>query len=167
VHRAVRFHRPAIVLIRRPADAILSYLIRRPTITAVDAAREYLHFYHATWPLRERVVIAPFETVITDFGTVLSAVNRRYGTSYRRYEHTPENEEAAAAIVRQMNREELGGELRPSHGGMPSAERDRRKSALAGVIEQPPVARWIDRASDVHTAYLDYARAHQGTTVDT
>src|SRR6185503_18662977 len=45
VLRAVRYGLPTLVLIRRPADAVASYLVRRPTLTPEDALLEYLDFY--------------------------------------------------------------------------------------------------------------------------
>src|SRR5688572_15708483 len=44
VLRAVRMGLPTLVLVRPPRDAVLSYLVRRPTLTPYDGLLEYLDF---------------------------------------------------------------------------------------------------------------------------
>ena len=78
--RAVRLGLPTVVLIRRPADAVSSYLVRRPTLTPDDALLEYLDFYRTAWPARDGFVVAPFDLVVSDFGAVIDRVNKRFGT---------------------------------------------------------------------------------------
>ncbi len=158
VLRAVRLGLPTIVLIRPPREAVLSYLVRRPTLTPYDGLVEYLDFYRTTWPAREGFVVGPFDRVTNDFGAVLEQVNERFGTSFRRYERTPENEQRAFALVEEMNRLETGGEVVESLVGRPSAERSRRKDELRAHLEQPRTARKLSAAEALHAQYLDLAR---------
>jgi hypothetical protein len=159
VHRAVRLRRPTIVVIREPRDAALSYLIRRPTLEPSDALAEYLDFYRSVWPVRQHFVVAPFEVVTSDFGRVIDEVNERFGTSFRRYEPTPENERLAFEIVEEMNREECDGEVVETHVARPSVERAGVKDALARSFDGPRVAQLLAEASELHDRYLDLARA--------
>src|SRR5919112_3560237 len=80
VLRAVRLGLPTVVLIRQPRDAVLSYLVRRPTLTPYDALVEYLDFYRTAWAARQGFVVASFDRVTSDFGGVLDQVNERFGT---------------------------------------------------------------------------------------
>lgn len=146
VLRAARLGVPALVLIRRPADAVASYLIRRPSLTASDALLEYVDFYSTCWPVRDSFVVGVFEQVVSDFGTVIDAINRRFGTTFRRYEPTPENEAAAFALVEEMNRLECAGEVVESHVGRPSAERERGKQAVLAMMREPRAAELLRRA---------------------
>src|SRR3954447_7440731 len=111
VLRAVRLGLPTLVLIRQPRDAVLSYLIRRNTLTPHDAVLEYLDFYRTAWPARDGFVVGPFDRVTKDFGGLIDEVSARFGTSFRRFEPTPENEAEAFALVEEMNRLESGGEV--------------------------------------------------------
>ena len=77
-----------MVLIRQPAGAVSSYLVRRPTLTPEDALVEYLDFYRTAWPARDHFVVGLFDTVVKDFGSVTDRVNERFGTSFVRYEAT-------------------------------------------------------------------------------
>jgi len=154
VLRAVRLGLPTLVLIREPRDAVLSYLVRRPTLTPHDAVLEYLDFYRTAWPARHGFVVGPFDQVTSDFGAVLVRVNARFGTAFRPYEATPENEARAFALVEEMNRLETGGEVVESLVGRPSSERSRRKEQLRALLERPRTAEKLREAEELHQRYL-------------
>jgi hypothetical protein len=156
--RAVRLRLPTVVLIRRPADAVSSYLVRRPTLTPDDALREYLDFYRTAWPARDGFVVAPFDLVVSDFGAVIDRVNKRFGTSFARFEPDPESERAAVELVEEMNRLECRGEVVETHVGRPSTEREQHKEAVRRRMERRPRTRaLLDRADRVFSAYVELA----------
>lgn len=153
VRRAVRLGLPTVVLIRRPADAISSYLVRRPTLTPDDALLEYLDFYRTAWPARDGFVVAPFTHVVEDFGGVTDRVNRRFGTSFKRFNGDHESRVAAFALVEEMNRRECRGEVVESHVGRPSGERERHKEEVRLQLERPRTQTLLARADAVFAAY--------------
>jgi hypothetical protein len=157
VLRAVRMGLPTVVLVRSPRDAVLSYLIRRDSLTPHDAVLEYLDFYRTAWPARNGFVVGLFDEVTKDFGGVLAQVNARFGTSFHRYEPTPENEARAFALVEEMNREESGGEVVETHVGRPSAERARRKEELSALLERPGTAARLREAEALYDRYVRLA----------
>jgi hypothetical protein len=159
VLRAARLGLPTLVLIRQPRDAVLSYLVRRATLTPHDAVLEYLDFYRTAWPARDSFVVGPFDRVTSDFGAVLEQVNQRFGTSFRRYDPTPENEARAFALVEEMNRLETGGEVVESLVGRPSAERSRRKQELEALLDRPRTAARLRDAEEIFHRYLELAPA--------
>jgi len=159
VLRAVRLGLPTLVLIREPRDAVLSYLVRRPTLTPHDAVLEYLDFYRTAWPARHGFVVGPFDRVTSDFGAVLAQVNARFGTSFRPYEPTPENEARAFRLVEEMNRLETGGDVVESLVGRPSAERARRKEELRALLERPRTAEKLREAEELHERYIGWVAA--------
>lgn len=159
--RAKRLGVPAVALIRRPDDAVLSYLQRRPTITPADALDEYLDFYRTAWPARDAFVVGLFDVVVADFGSVIDAVNTRFGTAFARYAPTPENEAAVFALVEHMNRLECRGQLVETHVGRPSAVRERAKQELAASLEQPSARGRLAAAADLYRAYAELAPARQ------
>jgi hypothetical protein len=148
---------PTVVLVRRPRDAVLSYLVRRATLTPYDALLEYLDFYRTAWPARDGFVVGLFDVVTSDFGTVIEQVNERFGTSYRRYHPTPENEARAFRLVEEMNRLESGGEVVETHVGRPSAERAKRKEELRALLDRPRTAARLREAELLHDRYVDLA----------
>jgi hypothetical protein len=151
--RAVRLGVPAVVLIRTPADAVASYLVRRPSLTPDDALAEYVDFYRTCWRVRDDFVVGVFDDVVADFGSVVRAVNRRFGTSFRPYEPTPANMAAAFALVEEMNRRECRGEVVESHVGRPSAERRQRTQEIVARVHERGSARLLARAEDWYDRY--------------
>jgi hypothetical protein len=157
VLRAARLGLPTIVLIRRPRDAVLSYLIRRDTLSPDDALLEYLDFYRTALRARGAFVVGFFDQVVTDFGAVLEQVNARFGTRFVRYEPTAENAAAAFSIVEDMNRKECDGELRETHVGRPSAQRTARKAQLEARLESAHTSALLRAADDCYQQYVDLA----------
>ena len=157
VLRAVRMGLPTLVLVRNPREAVLSYLVRRDTLTPHDAVLEYLDFYRTTWPARDGFVVGPFDRVTKDFGGVVDAVNARFGTSFRRFEPTAENEAKAFGLVEEMNRLESGGQVVETHVGRPSEERARRKDELRALLDRPRTAAKLREAEDLYGRYVHLA----------
>jgi hypothetical protein len=158
LHRARRLGVPAVALVRRPRDAVLSYLIRRDTLTAEDALLEYVDFYRTAWRVRDGFVVGLFDVVTTDFGLVIDAVNERFGTTFRRYEATPENEAAAFARVEEMNRLECRGTVLETHVGRPSAQRAAHKAHLESLLESPRARSRMRQAQELYERYEELAR---------
>ncbi len=162
VLRAVRLGLPTIVLIRRPADAVVSYLVRRPTLTPDDALLEYVDFYRTAWRARDGFVVGLFDQVVTDFGSVVETVNRRYATSFRPYLPTEQNQAAAFHLVEEMNRLECRGEIVETHVGRPSAQRDRRKQEIKADLQRPNTLVLLRRAEALYAQYAALASAAPG-----
>ena len=157
VLRAVRMGLPTVVLVREPEDAVLSYLIRRDSLTPHDAVLEYLDFYRTAWRARDGFVVGLFDRVTSDFGGVIDQVNARFGTSFRRFEHTADNEARAFRLVEDMNRMESGGEVVETHVGRPSGERTGRKDELRELLGQSRTAAELRNAEEVFARYVDLA----------
>lgn len=162
VLRAARLGLPTVVLVREPEDAVLSYLIRRDTLTPHDAVLEYLDFYRTAWRARDDFVVGLFDRVTTDFGGITDEVNARFGTSFRRFEHTPDNEARAFELVEEMNRLESGGEVVETHVGRPSSQRGRRKQELRQLLGHPRTAARLQDARDLFRRYADLAATRAG-----
>jgi hypothetical protein len=157
VLRAVRMGLPTLVLIRQPADAVTSYLIRRPTLTPDDAVLEYLDFYRTAWPARDGFVVGPFTQVISDFGKITERVNARFGTSFAAFTGDPEAQATALALVEDMNRQECRGEVVETHVGRPSAEREDRKEEVRRQLLRPRTQARLARADRVFEEYVALA----------
>jgi hypothetical protein len=156
--RAVRLGLPTVALIREPAAAVSSYLIRRPTLTADDALLEYLDFYRTCWTARHGFVVGLFDQVTTDFGAVIEAVNARFGTTFAPFDPTDANREAAFALVEDMNRLECRGALVETHVGRPSAEREVLKERIAVSLGRAHTRAKLDRARDLYRSFADLTR---------
>ena len=157
VLRAVRLGLPTVVLIRQPADAVASYLVRRPTLTPDDAIREYLDFYRTAWSARHGFVVALFDQVVQDFGAVIDEVNARFGTTFVPYEPTEANRAEAFRVVEEMNRKECRGEVVDTHVGRPSPEREGRKGEVLTTMDRPRTRRLLSEAERLYEQYAELA----------
>lgn len=91
--RAVQCGIPAVMLIREPKGAVLSWIALKeetqqrqcrwcyiPTFS--EALGDWIAFYRAVLPYSDRIVIAPFDEVLADVPSVIREVNFRFGTSF-------------------------------------------------------------------------------------
>jgi hypothetical protein len=100
---AVRLDKPTLVLIRKPADCIISLkaleleanhgddaLMKRMKIS--EFIRWYIIFYTSLQPYKNKFVLAQFEEITTDFGKVAEKINQKYHTSFNIFNHTKDAE---------------------------------------------------------------------------
>jgi hypothetical protein len=167
---------PVLTPIRAPEDTILSAMIREPDVPAVQWLRSYVDFYRRLVPLAGRIVLAPFESVTTDFGSVTHRVNERFGTSFVEFKHAEVDVDTVLDLIEErasrppwqpLLGEFLAGilsydEYRELTAGAratvarsevpedrvqrPSADRQARKAALRGHYRAPGLARLRARA---------------------
>jgi hypothetical protein len=127
---------PAIVLVREPEAAICSYLLWQPHLRVREAVTAYLRFYRPLEGLEEMYVAASFEQVTGDFGEVIDRVNEHYGSSFERFDHTPDNVERCFEEIETNSRGQRHGELVESVVARPSDERRHLKQAVQERFRQ-------------------------------
>ena len=153
VRRAVRLGLPTLVLIRPPADAAVSMAIRLPEVRLREALADYASFYRSILPLRSEFVVAEFERVVTDFGSVIADVNRRFGTDFSLYERTESNERRVVELIERWDRDERGvvDEMRVPR---PSGERSAMRAELQSALEEPGTKRVLEEAERLYRAFV-------------
>jgi hypothetical protein len=176
---AVRSAVPTLVLIREPEGAILSQLAREPDVALPDALAAYGRFYARLMPYRDRFVIADFEEVTHDFGSVTRRLNARFGTSFREFVHTEASMQECLRLIRQrrtLSRTLLGFEsglvggdevrreqldlargstlLDAGEEWVPSAERERSKAVLREQWLHTDLATRRERAQRIYQAFI-------------
>ncbi len=119
---------PVIALIRHPVDAINSLMVRHPG-SIDDYAKRYVEFYSTVLRVADKVVIADFNDVISDFGAVIQRVNKKYLTQYYIFEHSQENMDSVFKKIDQINERTDGGKL--THVARPVVGRQNTVSKLA------------------------------------
>ncbi len=136
VIRGVQLGKPVLVLIRNPADAVISRRLLHPQIPLKDSLRDYLRFYRTILPYRAGFVTALFQEVTTDFGSVIRRVNARFGTSFVPFEHT----RAAAENIRHIADQAL-----PAAFHLPADERADLNARLLAELGCEPLLREVER----------------------
>ncbi|TCP39296.1 hypothetical protein [Rhodovulum marinum] len=152
--QAARKGLPAVVLIRKPATAMLSNLALveearyrgedRPEkpLSFSDVAFSWLMFYETLEPYLDKIVIAPFDEVTQDLKPMIEDVNATFGTEFQ-------SESTAAA-----KSTELGWHARPNE------KRDEIKDGLrhdfdAALEANAGLRNLMKRCDQVHQRYLE------------
>jgi hypothetical protein len=131
IKRAAHLDVPAIVLLREPSESILSLVVRDPHASIQWALRSYIRFYSTIIPYLDKIVVAPFATVTSDFASVIRLVNSRYGTAFKEF---VANEDTMNSVRQTV--ESLGRQYSMRTGldfhmdvALPSEQRRRAKDA--------------------------------------
>lgn len=149
--RAVQLRKPALLIVRAPKDAVLSLVIRHPHLTAEDGLRAWLKFHRPLLPHLDAFVVATFEQVTADFGVVVDRINRRFGTSFPRFEHTEANVQAVFAAIEQRNARLFGGGAVDERGvARPSESRGAIKAELQKEWSSPRLSRLREAAESMY-----------------
>lgn len=148
---AVKNRIPALVLIRDPEDAIISYVIHTPEMSLRQALRNYIRFYSRLAPYRNYFVIARFEEVIRDFGRVIQNVNTKFGTSFLTFEHTDENLKDCFEIIELQNTSDRGDRnFSERTVARPSLAREKNKKAIRELIGNSSFKHLVADARDIY-----------------
>jgi hypothetical protein len=132
VQQGVRRGLPVIVVLRDPLDACVSLLQRQP-VRPASALRAYLRFHEGVRPIVSDVVLSDFPVTTGSFGTVIDAVNDRFGTGFTPYEHTPANEAWCRDYVTEADRRDQG-EVRESTVALPQAGRRQGRERVVEAV---------------------------------
>ena len=149
---------PSLVIVREPAQAVASLLVRETHLTASAALKSYICFHRGARPHRRGFVVATFEQVTGDFGAVVERLNAAFGSDFRPFEHTDANvgrvfeTMAAAGPAR----------IRPDQdfvvaGGWPLAERDELKRQVAEALDDPGATGLLAEATALYEEFRTYA----------
>jgi hypothetical protein len=130
---AVRHGVPAVVLLRKPVDAVASAMVWDGKITAWVGLFAYIHFYRSLARIIDMPLLVGFGDAVGRPDAVVEAVNRRFGTrfSWRKFD-TGEEQQIRAYLVRHDAR----NERTPSRSTLPNEEKGELKRAVGQEIEQ-------------------------------
>jgi hypothetical protein len=148
---AARWQIPTLVLIRKPKDAVLSFVIRDP-ISVDQALKYYISFYKTVEKYRDAYVLGLFEEVTEDFGQVIKRINDKFGTTFSLFRHDEENVSKVFAGMETRARKVYGDErlLLERKVGRPSAARERIKHEIEYDLDNPKRKKLIAEAEAVY-----------------
>lgn len=146
---AKRLGVPTIMLLRTPLDAIVSLLVRQPSLSPSRAIREYIAFYQ---DVEVADTIAPFQVTTRHFSHAIRLLNARAGTTFRPGEETSEFRSRVLEMVTRLEIMDAGGGApRLSHVAIPHGTRDQMKKTIEARIKADAGAgRLLCRAQEVH-----------------
>ena len=164
VLEAVKRRVPTIVLARDPAEAAVEFLLVRRELTAPQALLGYVRFYEPLARAADRFVVGLFPQVTTDFGVVMSALNRRAGTSFVPFEHSEANVRRCFDAMQHYWEGRVGGDELERRVGRPSESRDAMKREVRPLLDEPDAAELLARARHLYEAFGTLAREAGATS---
>jgi hypothetical protein len=153
VQQAVEFGVPTLLLVRRPEDAGVSWM-QKAGLRAQTVLEEYVRFYEPLVPIAPRVVVARFETIIGDFGSVVERLNAFYGLTLKPYVGSAAEEDEVARIVRDRHVAQYGRHD-PLAVALPTPEKQERAVGLRQQVRAFPTL--LRRADDVYRRVTTFA----------
>ncbi len=81
--RAARFNIPAVMVLRAPEEAVASFMVFQNSLNADLYVQEYVRFYRALLPCTKHLLVASFETIISDMNRIIAAVNQRFDQQFK------------------------------------------------------------------------------------
>jgi len=150
VIRAAEWETPALVLIREPKDAVLSYAVRDP-ISVEQALEYYVSFYETVERYRDSFVLGPFEEVTSDYSSVIERVNAKFGTNFAPFRHTEENvAKVFSRIDKVYERGFKGVSSLEDAVSRPSESRKKAKERASRELEPPHAMKLLRKAEAVY-----------------
>jgi hypothetical protein len=155
---AVRHGVPTIVVIRNPADAVLSEVIREPRKRLRRALTEWISYYTLVRRVVDHVVLADFAVVTSDYAFVIAEVNRRFNTNFNLYHNSPESDQMVFESIEATGRAKgwTGTQL-DLQVPRPSRQRVSHKAALQAELARPELRGLLERAEALYGELLAVA----------
>ncbi len=154
--QAVRWGVPAIILIRQPEDAILSYSIYQPECSLRQNIRYYNRFYRSLLPYLDQCVVATFEQVTGDFGTIIENVNQTYSTNFLRFDHSPDNEEQIFAWLKGHARK-VSSQYE-NQVAVPNAQRQSQRETLRHRLQTDTLSSLLNEAEGLYDTFVEHSQ---------
>ncbi len=151
IRLGVQWKIPTIVLIRKPKDAVMSYLIYESGNSAASCLKEYMRFYTAIFHYRESFITAEFGEVVNRFGDVMDRLNQTFYTNFDIFEHTKENVDLVFAQMEGIAAELGQGAKRVAR---PDRDRDALKAWAQDQVSKPEAYRLLSRARELYWQFL-------------
>ncbi len=148
---AARLGIPTLVIIRDPIDATLAHMVRRK-IPAKPALQSWVRYHRHVLPYKDQILAVPLASVSSDVGAVIRAVNERFGTAFKEFDHTKENEAHIFELIEAHNLEKYG---KPTYWvARPTATRLEEKDARRRELDDPRLATLRERAHAIYGSLI-------------
>ena len=156
---------PALLVIREPVAACLSFVIFDGSMEPREALQRYISFHEPLINRTEHFCVAPFDEVTKNFGKSIARMNTQFGTNFSNFDHDDESEKRVfdrIAADRAKRAEKFGDRYRdPMRATVPTAEKQARKNDLRRAFDEPELAPLVIRARQLFDGLT--AGLEQGT----
>jgi hypothetical protein len=154
----IRHRKPTLLIVRPPEDAVLSYVVKTADVSVRAALQGYVRFHRPLLPYGGELAVARFEEVTTDFGPVIRRVNVQFGTAFKEYLRTEENETRIRGEIDAdwKTRARTDAE-RERAVPRPSAHREELKTRMAERLHERSLRPTLERARRLYNTFAALA----------
>lgn len=149
---AEKYGIPAILLIRQPLETISSLLIRQPKYDPTVLLEGYYFLYNGLKNYNGYIV-APFDNLINNYGSIIRKVNYKFGTTFDIYEKSIENEEKVKKIVQTQN-ELKNAKDYDQRVAYPNAERRKMKTEILFMLQKERYIKNLEKCNGIYEYYI-------------
>lgn len=150
---AVRRGVPAVLLLRRPEDAVISLAIRHRHISLKQAIEAYEKFHAPLLPYASSLFLARFEDVTTDYGAVLAAMRSRFDVALPAFTHNPDSVRDVFRYIDSLS-SAGGGDLDEEKVARPSPARGQVRERMQERLRDPQLRRSLERCASLYRRFL-------------
>lgn len=150
VKLAIEYQIPAIVLIRKPENAIASRIARFDS-TVEESLLEYTEFYELTQKYIQSIILITFDEIIHDTASVLNKINNSTQIEFSDYNNL---DDVNKKVRDRMHNVERRLKKDVSNISLPSEERNKLKEDLKNSILGSPL---FNKADAVYKRLQPYS----------
>lgn len=156
VMEGIRRGVPVLVVCRNPRDSVTSQVIRHPETTLAQALRQWVSFHKPLMGCLDQFVVASFDEITANFGSVIERINQKFGTDFALFDHTEENVEKVFRRVDEMDRQDIGrrADDPAATTARPTASREQAKKKLRQELSNPVLAPMLGLAVETFEAFI-------------
>lgn len=141
---------PALLLIRKPLDAIVSLKIRHPELDTRRCIRDYISFYESLTNVMKYPVIADFDDVTNDLAQVIHDINIRFGSEFSEF---TQSEAAVRKVFKEIDtiRKAAGRSL--AQIATPNKQKNAKKQEISKAVENAISAEDLIKANKLYDLF--------------
>ena len=152
IYKSMDYHIPIITVIRKPEDAITSFLIFQRSFNVDLYIKTYTQYYKRIISLHDQMIIADFDTVVNNFNKVINAVNVKYNSNYRIINNLEYRQNEIFGKLSEVNKIYFRGDKNKLM--FPDDEREKLKHALKEHVMKN---KYLNFANTIYKKILEYA----------
>ena len=154
----LRHHKPTLLIVRPPEEAVLSYVVKTTDVSVRAALQGWIRFHRPLLSYGGELAVARFDEVISDLGLVIRRVNSRFGTTFKEYVRIEENEARIRGEIEADWKARARTEEERERGvPRPSAQRDELKTRMAERLHDPKLRGTLERAQRLYGTFAALA----------
>ena len=155
VKLALQYGVPVAVIIREPLAAAASLKVFAPYLTTRQCLKDYIRFYQALDPIRDKFVCLKFEDVIADYNVVLQGLSEKFGVDYNNYCRDEVTEAACFSLVGEMDKKvNKSDTITATQVARPNEDRRALNDLAKKKMLSPQYERLRAKAEAVYKSYM-------------